>query len=182
MLRLALQETLQGDLGLEAHLGFHTDIHQNTAIFVPLTDAIQISGTFFIVDDEGRDFVPKAFFEHQQASDTTITIFEGTDALEPDMEIQNLVEANILLCFVIFKQLINGCGDLCRRRSLAEFGRGSSFAVSGGNGSVTLMAAALAEQGGLQLLDESLRQSCTAPQSDLGSAGCLPYVRYCRPC
>ena len=64
MLRLALQEALQGDLGLEAHLGFHTDIHQNTAILVPLADAVKLAGASLIVDDERRDLMPEAFLEH----------------------------------------------------------------------------------------------------------------------
>ena len=64
MLRLALQEALQGDLGLEAHLGFHTDIHQDTAILVPLTDAVQIASAALIVNDEGCNLVPEAFLEH----------------------------------------------------------------------------------------------------------------------
>ena len=103
MLRLALQEALQGDLSLEAHLGFHTDIHQDTAILVPLTDAIQIAGTALIVDDEGRDIMPEAFFEHQQASNTTITIFKGADTLKPDMEIENFVKTDILLSLILFE-------------------------------------------------------------------------------
>ena len=45
MLRLALQEALQGNLSLETHLCFHTDIHQNTAILVPLADAVKITGS-----------------------------------------------------------------------------------------------------------------------------------------
>ena len=76
---------MQGDLSLEAHLGFHTDIHQNTAILVPLADAVQIAGAALIVDDKGRDLVPEAFLEHQQASDATVTIFKGMDALKPNM-------------------------------------------------------------------------------------------------
>ena len=103
VLRLALQEALQGDLSLETHLGFHADIHQNTAILVPLADAIQITGAAFIVDDKGRDLVPEAFLEHQQASNAAIAICEGTDALEPNMELKNLMEADVLLSFILFE-------------------------------------------------------------------------------
>ena len=74
------------------------------------------------------------------------------------MEIENLMEADFSLCFVFFEELIDSCGDLSGRRSLTELGCGGSLAIPEGNGSVTLMAAALAEQGGLQLLDESLCQ------------------------
>ena len=130
VLRLALQEALQGDLSLEAHLGFHTDIHQDTAILVPLADAVQIAGAALIVDDKRRNLVPEAFLEHQQASDATVAILEGTDALEAYMEIQNLMEADIFLCFVFFEQLVDGCGDLGRRRSLAKLGCGNRLSVS----------------------------------------------------
>ena len=74
------------------------------------------------------------------------------------MKIQNLMEADIFLSFILFEQMIDGCGDLGRRRGLTELGGSGRLAISGGNGSVALMAAALTEQGGLQLLDESLCQ------------------------
>ena len=64
VLRLALQKALQGDLSLKAHLGFHADIHQDTAILVPLAEAIQIAGATLIVNDEGCNLVPEAFLEH----------------------------------------------------------------------------------------------------------------------
>lgn len=158
MLRLALQKVLQGDLSLEAHLGFHAHIHQNTAVLVPLADAVQIAGAALIIDDKRHDLVPEALLEHQQAPDATIAILEGMDALEPNMEIENLMKADILLCLVFFEQLIDGCGDLGGWWSLAELGCGGSLAISGDDGSMALVAAGLAEQGGLQLLDKSLRQ------------------------
>lgn len=158
MLRLALQEALQGDLGLETHLGFHADIHQDTTILVPLTDAVQIAGATFIINDEGRNLVTEAFFEHQQAPNAAIAILEGTDALEADMEIENLMEADIFPSLVFFEEQIDGCRDLGRGCSLAKLGCSGRLAISGDNGSVALMAAALAEEGGLQLLDESLSQ------------------------
>ena len=108
MLRLALQKAPQGDLSLKAHLGFHADIHQDTAILVPLADAVQIAGASLIVDDEGRNLMPQTLLEHQQASDATVAIFKGPDAFEADMEIENLMEADIFLCFVFFEELIDG--------------------------------------------------------------------------
>ena len=89
--------------------------------------------------------MPEAFFEHQQTPDTTITIFKGMNSLEPDMEIENLMETDILLCLIFLEQLVDGCGDLCRGRSLAELGCGSCLAIPGGNGRMALMTAALAE-------------------------------------
>ena len=97
MLRLALQEALQGDLSLETHLGFHTDIHQDTAVLVPLADAIQIAGAALIVDDKGRDFLTEAFFEHEQSSDATVAVFKWADTFKLYMEIQDLVKANVFL-------------------------------------------------------------------------------------
>ena len=158
MLRLALQEALQGDLSLESHLGFHADIHKDAAILVPTADAFQISSAALVVNDKRSNTMSKAFFEHEQSSNATIAIFKGADALETDMEIKDFMEADILLCLVFFEQLIDGCGDLGRRCSLAKLGCCSRLSVSEGNGRMTLMAAALAEQGGLHLLDESLRQ------------------------
>lgn len=102
--------------------------------------------------------MPIAFFEHQQTPDATIAILEGTDVFVPDMEIKDFIEPDILLSPIFFEQLIDNCGDLCRRRSLAKGGCSSRFAISGDNRRVTLETAALAEQGDLQLLDESLRQ------------------------
>ena len=103
MLRLALQEALQGDLSLETHLGLHTDIHQNTAILVPLADAIQVAGAALIIYDKRCNLVAEALLEHQQATDTTVAILKGANALESNMEIQNFVEADILLRFVFFE-------------------------------------------------------------------------------
>lgn len=103
MLRLALQEALQGDLSLETHLGFHTDIHQNTTILVPLAYAVQIAGAAFIVDDEGSNLVPEAFLENQQTTDAAITIFKGVDTLEADMEIKDFMKADIFLSLVLFE-------------------------------------------------------------------------------
>ena len=98
-------ELLQGNLSFEAHLSFHADIQEDTALLVPLTDAIEIAGAALIVDDKGRDTVAQAFLEHQQATDTTIAILEGADALELNMKIQNLVKADICLRFVLLEQL-----------------------------------------------------------------------------
>ena len=88
VLRLALQEALQGDLSLETHLGFHTDIHQNTAILVPLADAVQIASAALIVYDKGRNLMPQTFLEHDESANTSVSILEGKDLLKANMEIQ----------------------------------------------------------------------------------------------
>ena len=112
MLRLALQEALQGDLSLETHLGFHTDIHQDTAVLVPLADAIQISGAAFVVDDKGSNTMSEIFFEHEKSANPSVAIFKRVDAFEFHMEIQNLVKADIFLRFVFFNQSGHGRPDL----------------------------------------------------------------------
>ena len=112
MLRLALQKALQGDLRLEAHLGLHTDIHQNTVILVPLTDTIQIAGAALVVDDKGSNTMSETFFEHEKSANATIAVFKWANTFELYMEIQNLVEADILLRFVFFDQRGHGCPDL----------------------------------------------------------------------
>lgn len=65
ILSVALQQSLQGNLSLKTHLGFHADIHKDTAIFVPTADAFQISGAALVVDDKGSDTVPETFLEHE---------------------------------------------------------------------------------------------------------------------
>ena len=102
---MVLMELLQGDLSFKAHLRFHADIQQDATIIVPLADAVEVSGAALIIDDKGCDTVAQAFLEHQQATDTTIAILEGTDALELNMKIQNLVKADICLRFVLLEQL-----------------------------------------------------------------------------
>ena len=94
------------------HLSLHAGIHHDTAVLVPLTDAIQIAGAALIVDDKGRDFLTEAFFEHEQSSDATVAIFKGADALKSDMEIKNLVKADKFLRFVLFDQGGHSCPDL----------------------------------------------------------------------
>lgn len=119
MLRLALQEALQGDLCLEAHLGLRAGIHQDAAILVPLADAVQIAGATLIVDDKGRDLVPEAFLEHQQASDAAIAVFKGVDALELHMEVKDFVEADLIMGFILLEQLVDSNRNLYRGRGLA---------------------------------------------------------------
>ena len=55
----------EGNLGLKTHLGFHADIHKDTAILVPTADAFQISGAALVVDDKGSNTVPETFLEHE---------------------------------------------------------------------------------------------------------------------
>ena len=65
ILSVALQQSLQGNLGLKTHLGFHADIHKDAAILVPTADAFQISGAALVVDDKGSNTVPETFLEYE---------------------------------------------------------------------------------------------------------------------
>ena len=47
--------------------------------------------------------MPQTFLEHQQAPDATVTILKGADAFDPNMEIKNLMEADVLLSFILFE-------------------------------------------------------------------------------
>ena len=112
ILSVALQQSLQGNLGLKTHLGFHADIHKDAAILVPTADAFQISGAALVVDDKGSNTMSETFFEHEKSANAAVTIFKWADAFKFHMEIQNLVKADIFLRFVLFDQGGHGCPDL----------------------------------------------------------------------
>lgn len=65
ILSVALQQSLQSDLCLETHLGFHADIHKDAAIFIPTADTFQIAGATFIVNNKRSNTVPETFLEHE---------------------------------------------------------------------------------------------------------------------
>ena len=112
ILSVALQQSLQGNLGLKTHLGFHADIHKDAAILVPTADAFQISGAALVVDDKGSNTMSETFFEHEKSANAAVTIFKLADIFELHMEIQNFVKADIFLRFVLFDQGGHGCPDL----------------------------------------------------------------------
>ena len=112
ILSVALQQSLQGNLGLKTHLGFHADIHKDAAILVPTADAFQISGAALVVDDKGSNTMSETFFEHEKSANAAVTIFKWADTFELHMEIQNLVKADIFLRFVFFDQGGHGCPNL----------------------------------------------------------------------
>ena len=109
---LAFQQSLQRNLSLKTHLGFHADIHKDAAILVPTADAFQISGAAFVVDDKGSNTMSEIFFEHEKSANPSVAIFKRVDAFEFHMEIQNLVKADIFLRFVFFNQSGHGRPDL----------------------------------------------------------------------
>ena len=74
-----------------------SNIHQDIGIVVPAADTIQITGAALVIDDEGNDAMPEAFFEHDQTAYTPVAVLVGTDALELYMEVQYILEVNGLL-------------------------------------------------------------------------------------
>ena len=56
-----------------------------------------ILATVFIIDDEGDDLVLEAFLHHDQPAESTVAVFKGMDAFEPDMEVQNVSQLHFFL-------------------------------------------------------------------------------------
>ena len=56
-----------------------------------------ILATVFIIDDEGDDLVSEAFLNHNQPAEAAVSVFEGMDALEPDMEVQDISQLHFFL-------------------------------------------------------------------------------------
>ena len=94
---LAFQQSLQRNLSLKTHLGFHADIHKDATILIPTTYTFQIAGAAFVVDDKGSNTMSETFFEHEKSANAAVTIFKWADTFELHMEIQNLVKANVFL-------------------------------------------------------------------------------------
>ena len=100
-------ELLEFDLGFEAVLGFHHNVHQFVPVIVPLFDTPKVSGAAFVVNDEGHNVVAQAFLEHKQSAHAAVAVLEGEDLLEADMEVQNMVALDLGLLLV-------GCDQVCQ--------------------------------------------------------------------
>ena len=72
---------------LELDLGFHHHIYQFISVIVPFLDTTEITGSALIIDDKRHDIMAKAFLKQNESTNTAISILEGEDLLEPDMEI-----------------------------------------------------------------------------------------------
>ena len=70
-------------------------------IIIPTPDAIQITGAALVVDDEGNDAMPEAFFEHDQAAYASVAILIRMDTLKLYMEVQYVLKVNRLLGLVL---------------------------------------------------------------------------------
>lgn len=103
---VALQQALQGDLCFETHLGFHTDIHQDAAVLVPLAQALQVAGAAFVIDNEGNHIPAKTFFQHQEPTDASVAVFKWADPLETDMKLENLMKSDFFLDFILSEECV----------------------------------------------------------------------------
>ena len=56
-------ELLEFDLGFEAVLGFHDDVHQFVTVNLPFFDTPEVTGAAFVVDDERHNAVAQAFLK-----------------------------------------------------------------------------------------------------------------------
>ncbi len=115
-------EFLEFDLGFEAVLGFHDYVYQFVPVGVPFFDATKVSGAAFIIDNEWHNVMAQAFLEHKQSADATVSILEGKDLLETDVEVQNVVALDLGLFFVGGDQLCQTGMDLVRVRWIASSG------------------------------------------------------------
>ena len=90
-LAVSFEELLQVNLCGKAILRGKADLRENAGIIVPLADALQILMAALVIEDEGRDAVPQALFEHDHSSHATVAVIEGPDALEADVEMKHRV-------------------------------------------------------------------------------------------
>ena len=98
-------ELLKFDLGFKAVLGFHYHVYQFVPVIVPFFDATEVAGAAFVVDDEWHNAVTQTFLEHKQSTHAAISVLEGENLLEADVEVQNMIALDVGLLFVGSDQL-----------------------------------------------------------------------------
>ena len=127
-------ELLEFDLGFEAILGFHYHVHQFVVVIVPFLDAPEITGSPFIVDDEGHHIVAQAFLEHKQSANATVPVLEGEYFLEADVEVQDVIALDLGLLFIGNDQLCQTGMDFVRVQELSIPWTGCNGTVLAGAG------------------------------------------------
>ena len=120
------KKLLQIDLGGEALLGFLTGNKQGRFVVVPITEALEILSTAFIIQDERHDFVAEALFEHQESADATVTILEGMNPFKSNVEVQDLEQFDFFQTFILSQQCTQLRVDILRRSGL-HFAQGAGF-------------------------------------------------------
>ena len=151
-------ELWEFDLGLKAVLGFHHYIHQFVAVVVPFFDATEVSGAAFVVDDEWHNAVAQAFLKEYQSAYTAISILEGEDLLESDVEVQNVIALDFGLLFVAGDQFCQTGMDLIRVQKLTIPGTGCDRPVLTGAHLLLILVHRTGHQNLVKLTDELLGQ------------------------
>ena len=116
-----LGQLLQLNLGIEAALGFHHHFSQNTAVVVPFPEAFQVACPALIIQDKGHHIMPQAFLEHDQPSDSAVTIFERKDPLEAHMEVQDIPTIHFFQRLIPRSQQLQLVADTIRGQDEAFF-------------------------------------------------------------
>ena len=151
-------EFLEFDLGFEAVLSFHHNVYQFVPVVVPFLDAPKVARAAFIVDDERHHAVAQTFFEHNQSAHTTVTVLEGEDFLEADVEVQNVIALNLGLLFVGGNQFCQTGMDFVWVQELAIPGPGCNRPVLTGANLITVGVHGASHQNLMQLSNEFLAQ------------------------
>jgi len=66
----------------------------------------------FMVNDKREDIIFKAFFKHNDTPYSAVAVLKRMDAFEPEMEVHDIFNFNILFLMVIGKQFLNFSGHL----------------------------------------------------------------------
>ena len=155
-LAVPFEELLQVDLCGETILRGKTDFRENVGIFIPMADALQILMAALIIEDEGCDAVPQAFFEHDHSAYTTVAVIKRPDALKADVEIKNVAEFDSLRRFICFDEAAQFFVDFLRRCGAGE-GRGSGvLAICTGRSLSSLVTPSVGKRQCMQLPDRRL--------------------------
>ena len=125
----------------------------------------------FIIEDERRDFMEQALFEHEQPTEATVTSGEGMDTLEAYVEGQDLCQLDFVEAFVFRNQgahlgtdVLGQCGF-----GLTQ-GTGISAVLAWMKQELTLRHGAVAEHG-MQLADVGLGNSRCGCIDDMADTG-----------
>lgn len=149
-------QLLQVDPGLEASLCFEAGREQGGSIHVPFADAFEILRAPLVIEDERRDLMAQALFEHEQPADASIAIREGADAFKAHMEVQNLCQLHFIEALVFGDQSAHlGSNVLWRRGFRLANGTGIPAILARMKLEFTLRHGAVAEHG-VELADIGL--------------------------
>lgn len=158
-------------MGLEAGLCFEAGGEQGGLVHIPFADTFEVFCAPFIIEDERCYFMTQALLEHEQPTEATVAIGEGTDALEAHMKVQDLRQLHLVQTLVLCDQGVHlGVYILWRR----GFGLANGAAIPAVFARMklefTLRQGAVAEHG-MQLADVGLRNSRGGCIDDVADTG-----------